>query len=148
MPSYLSGSSSVTRLELHVCFKVKYCHTVFDDPTFTARCAELLRAVGAKEQVLIKEMGFDRDHVHMVWQVRVTHRLDQLAKAFKGTTGKALLAEFPTIKRRWFWRSGLWSGVIFADSIGRDPEQIAAYVRNQGKPRFPPSQTVISRFTN
>jgi len=36
------------------------------------------------------------------------------------------------MKSKFFWGSGLWSPTVYFDSIGQDPEQISAYVRNQG----------------
>jgi len=40
------------------------------------------------------------------------------------------------MKSKYFWGSGLWSPMIYFDSIGQtgqDPERIANYVRNQGQ---------------
>ena len=124
-------------LEVHVSFNVKYRHTVFDNYAFRARCAELLAAAAASIGVVIVEMGFDRDHVHMVLRLRSTHSLSGVAKTLKGGSARALLTEFPEIKKRFFWGSGLWSGALFGDSVGREPDAIRAYVRNQGKPRAP-----------
>ena len=147
MTVFTRGSSSVTRLEEHVCFKAKYCHRVFDYPAFRARCEEIFREVAEKHGVVIHEMGFDGDHVHMDWQIRPVDSLSGLAKAFKGTSGRKLLREFPQFKREFFWGSGLWSGVIFGDTVGKDPGQIRAYVRNQGKrAKLLPGQRSIGGF--
>ena len=132
MTEYVRGSSSITRIELHVSFKTKYCNNVFDIEEFRERCEQLFMQVAEEQQVIIKELGFDGDHVHMIWLIKVWHRVDQLAKSFKGTTGRKLMHEFPDIKRKYFWGSGLWSGVIFGDTIGKDPEEMGQYVRSQG----------------
>jgi putative transposase len=144
MTDYVRGSSSYTRLEIHLAFKVKYCHRVFDIPDFRKRCEQIFREVGAKEQVVIEEMGFDGDHVHMSWLMKVYHRADLLSKAFKGTSGRKLLREFPAIKRQYFWGSGLWSGVIYCDSMGKDPDAMKTYVRNQGKK--PKDQRTVAEY--
>ena len=128
----IKGSSSITRLEAYVSFKVKYCHKVFDYVEFKKRCEEIFYKVAEKQDLIIEEMGFDRNHVHMTWLMRVYHRVDQLSKALKGTSGRKLLKEFPEIKKKYFWGSGLWSGVIYADSIGKDPIMMNNYVKNQG----------------
>ena len=149
MSEYIRGSSSFTRLEEHVTFKVKYCRRVFDCLEFQARCREIFRQVAEEQGVIIHEMGFDGDHVHMDWQFKPTHRLTDLAKAFKGTSGRKLLHEFPEIKSKYFWGSGLWSGVIFGDTVGKDPEQIRTYVRNQGeKAKNQRSVEEFARLTN
>ena len=132
---FIRGSSSYTRIEIHVSYKTKYCHKVFDFVEFKARCAEILYEVAMQQRIVIKEMGFDGDHVHMDIVIRNTHRLCDVDKAFKGTSGKKLLKEFPQIKRRYFWGSGLWGSQDFGDSIGRDRTVIENYVKNQGKNR-------------
>jgi putative transposase len=148
MTDFIRGSSSYTRLEEHVCFKAKYCHRVFDYPAFRVRCEEIFREVAEEQNVVIHEMGFDGDHVHMDWQIRPVHSLSKLAKAFKGRSGRKLLDEFPQFKREFFWGSGLWAPTIFGDTVGRDPDQIKTYIREQGKkPRLLPGQQLLASFS-
>ncbi|HLC67713.1 MAG TPA: IS200/IS605 family transposase [archaeon] len=146
---FVRGSSIFARLKVHVTFKVKYCHRIFGWDTLREECSRLFYEVAEKQGVVIEEMGFDEDHVHMVWAVRVTHRLDELAKVFKGTTGRKLLALHPFLKKRYFWNSGLWSGVIYADSIGSNYERICHYMRNQKLERatssIPPVYSDLTR---
>lgn len=130
---FVRGSSSYTRIEIHVSYKVKYCHKVFDFVEVKERCAEIFYEVAAQQRVIIKEMGFDRNHVHMDTVIRNTHRLCDVDKAFKGTSGRKLLKEFPALKRRYFWGSGFWGRQDFGDSVGRNPDVIRNYVKNQGK---------------
>ena len=134
MTDFVRGSSSIFRLEAHMSFKIKYCHNVFDIVEFKDRCTELLLLAAADIGVEVTEIGFDRNHVHMDIQwLRITLSADQIAKKLKGMSGRKLLKEFPGIKKRFFWGSGLWSPVIYGDSLGREPEQIRDYIRNQGK---------------
>jgi putative transposase len=140
--SYVKGSSSITRLEVHVMFKTKYCHEVFDFKDFERRCREIFSDVAEKQKVIIEEIGFDKNHVHMVWLIRVYHSVAMLAKMFKGTSGRKLLQEFPEIKRKYFYGSGLWSGVIFGEGVGRAPEGARKYVREQGAKK----QSTLDKF--
>jgi putative transposase len=128
---FIRGSSSYARIGLHVTFKVKYCHEVFDIEAFRNRCREIFMCTASEQRVCIEEIGFDGDHVHMVWQVMITHQIDRLVKIFKGRSGKFLLREFPEVKRKYFWGSGLWGAQVYVDSIGRNMEQTKNYVRNQ-----------------
>ena len=132
MNQFISYSSSIGRLELHVSFKAKYCHKVFMTEQITNRCKEIFQEVAEKYGMVIKELGFDQDHVHMVIQLNPSMSVSQAAKLLKGTSGRKLLQEFPYMKRKYFWGSGLWSPTIYFDSIGQNPEQISNYVRNQG----------------
>ena len=148
MTELVRGSSSVFRIEAHMSFKIKYCHNVFDIVftfgecsslkvmimEFKDRCTELLLEAAANVGIEITELGYDRNHVHLdIRWMRITLSVDQIAKKLKGTTGRKLLQEFPGIKKRFFWGSGLWSPVIYGDSLGREPDQIREYIRNQGK---------------
>ena len=148
MTDFIRGSSSVFRLEAHMSFKTKYCHNVFDIAEFKERCRELLLLAAGDIGVEVTEIGFDRNHVHMDIQwLRITLSVDRISKKLKGTSGRKLLREFPGIKKRFFWGSGLWSPVIYGDSLGREPEQMHGYVRNQGK-KSKVHETSLKRFFN
>lgn len=132
MQSNLSSySSSYGRLELHVCFKVKYCHPIFRIEQIANRCKEIFYEVAEKYNMVIKEIGFDKDHVHAIIQLSPCMSVSQAAKLLKGTSGKKLLQEFRYMKRKYFWGSGLWSPTVYFDSLGREPEQMRNYVRAQ-----------------
>jgi putative transposase len=129
-------SSSVGRNVLHLSFKTKYCHNVFNFPEVQKRCEEIFREVCEKRRWVLREIGFDQDHVHITIDAG-TKGPEDVAKALKGTTGKKLLKEFPYIKKTYFWGSGFWSPTIFFDSLGeRTITDMDAYARNQGLPRI------------
>ena len=130
--NFIRGSSSIVRLEVHVSYKVKYCHKVFDFVEVKNRCEAIFREVAAELRIEIKEIGFDRDHVHMDIMMLHTQRLCDINKTFKGTSGRKLLKEFPFLKKKYFWGSGLWGAQAYGDSVGRDPTIIRNYVKNQG----------------
>jgi putative transposase len=118
MNQFVSYSSSVGRLELHISFKVKYCHKVFESDLIKNRCKQIFDEVASKNSIIIKEIGFDKDHVHLIVQLNPSMSVSQAAKLLKGTSGRKLLQEFPYMKRKYFWGSGLWSPTVYFDSIG------------------------------
>ena len=125
-------SSSVGRNLLHLRFKVKYCHEIFNDMEVEKRCEEIFREVSECKRWLLRETGFDRDHVHITIDAG-TKGPEDVAKALKGTSGKKLLKEFPYLKKKYFWGSGLWSPAIYFDSLGeRTVLEMDNYTRNQG----------------
>lgn len=146
MEGFVRGSSSYVRLEVHTGFVVKYRHKVFNDPQFRDRCKEILYEAAAEIGVTIVVTGFEPDHVHLDLFMRAANSLSQVAKALKGTSGRKLLAEFPDIKRRLFWGSGLWSPALFGDSLGSDREAVRSYIRNQGACKKQPN-SLRSYFT-
>ena len=148
MAEFVRGSSSIFRIEAHMSFKTKYCHNVFDIVEFKDRCTELLLEAAAGIGVEITEHGYDRNHVHLdVRWMQISLSADRIAKKLKGATSRRLLMEFPGIKKRFFWDSGLWSPVIYGDSLGREPEQIRSYIRNQGL-KSKATEMSLRRFFN
>jgi len=124
-------SSSIGRALFHLCFKVKYCHKVFENKEFEQRCRELLFEAASRAGIIIYEIGFDRDHVHLIADIGL-HSIPEAVKLLKGYSAHKLLDEFPHVKKRYFWGSGLWSPAIFFESVGQDYGFVADYVRNQG----------------
>ena len=132
--SIKSYSSSVGKNVMHVCFKAKYCRKVFDDERVKTRCAEIFQETAGRYGMDIREIGFDRDHVHLTIDAGPNHSPASMAKALKGNSGHRLLREFPHLKQGYFWGSGLWSPAYYFDSMGeRTSSEIDEYVRNQGK---------------
>ncbi len=143
----IKRSSSVVRHTMHMCFKVKYCHKVFQYARAEQLCRSVFCKVSAENKWIIYELGFDKDHVHLVIDIGFAD-VSVVAKKLKGTSAKKMLRTFPWMKRQYFWKSGFWSAAYFADSVGRNAEQILYYVRNQGKPKQPISQTNLGSFLN
>jgi len=131
---FIRGSSSYTRLEFHVSYKVKYCHEVFEIPEIKQECEEIFYEVSRKYEFVIKEIGFRRDHVYLILLLKVTQSLAMVSKWLKGTSGFKILKKYPEVKAKYFWGSGFWSPVIYADAVGasgQNPERLYSYVRNQ-----------------
>ena len=131
-------SSSVGKLVVHLGFKAKYCHKIFVHKEIQQRCKEIFYEVADAHGILITEIGFDKDHAHIVADIGLKS-IPEVAKLLKGTSAKFLLREFPLLKQQYFWGSGLWSPIVYFDSVGRNLEDISSYVRNQGLPRNTPS---------
>jgi REP element-mobilizing transposase RayT len=115
------------------------------------RCEEIFREVCEKHRWILREIGFDQDHVHITIDAGTNGPKD-VAKALKGTSGKKLLSEFPGIKKTFFWGSGFWSPTIFFDSLGeRTITDMDTYTRNQGLPRnysFKTGQVRLDEFAS
>jgi putative transposase len=126
-------SSSIGRNVLHLSFKTKYCHNIFNFPEIQKHCEEIFLEVCKKHRWILREIGFAQDHVHITIDAGTDGPKD-IAKALKGTSGKKILSEFPHIKKTYFWGSGFWSPTIYFDSLGeRTITDMDAYARNQGQ---------------
>jgi len=129
-------SSSLGAMKAHVSYKAKYCHKIFNYPRIKARCEEIFLEVSKRYHFVIEEVGFDGDHVHLVIDAGVRYSMSDVAKLLKGTSTRKIFKEFPTFKRVFFWGSGMWSPVIYFDSVGEKTEESAShYVAMQGRSR-------------
>ena len=147
----VSYSSSIGRNALHMGFKVKFCHEIFDDKLVEKRCGEMFQEVCGKCGIILGAIGFDRDHVHIDVDGGPNYAPKDIAKLLKGTSGRKLLKEFPYLKKKYFWGSGLWSPAYYFDSIGnKTKEQIDEYIRNQGNktPKPAKGQRTLNQFTS
>ena len=142
----VSYSSMFGRLAAHVCFKVKFCHRIFDDARVKNRCEQIFRSVAETHGFGIDTMGFDGDHVHAAIDFGPSRCPEQVSKLLKGTSAKFLLREFPFLKREYFWGSGLWNPSYYCKSVGdRTYNETRDYVKNQGKPKH---QTTLTPYFN
>lgn len=125
-------SSANGRALFHFMFKVKYCHNIFDDEQVKNRCEVIFREVAQEKGFELGETGFDRNHVHSLIEIGVYSR-PQIAKFLKGTSAKKLLKEFPYLKQKYFWGSGMWNPSYWGDAVGEDEQRVTPYIKNQGK---------------
>jgi len=128
-------SSANGRALFHFMFKVKYCHNIFDDEQVKNRCETIFRKVAQEKDFVIMEIGFDRNHVHVLIEIGVYSR-PQIAKFLKGTSAKKILCEFPYLKQDFFWGSGLWNPSYWGDAVGEDEQRVTPYIKNQGVPKI------------
>lgn len=82
---YISYSSRKGRHLLHICFKVNYCHSIFDDKNIQKRCEEIFRQVELQEhKFTLEQIGFDRKHVHFLAELGPEASESYFAKKLKG----------------------------------------------------------------
>jgi putative transposase len=124
-------SHGVGRLYAHIRFKTKYCHNVFQkEPEFREACEKIFYEIAEENKIDIDIPGFDDNHVHMIVDIGLKS-IPDIKKIFKGTSGRKLLQQFPEIKKKYFWGSGLWARSVYFYGVGRDKKQMEEYVAKQ-----------------
>jgi len=124
---YAHGLSSVF---VHMSFKAKYCHKVFDIKEFREACETCFKETAEKYEIELKSVGFDSNHTHLIAGLG-KHSEPEIRKLFKGISGKFLLKQFPEIKKKYFWGSGLWGRQYYCYSIGSDMNTLKNYIKKQ-----------------
>lgn len=120
----------LSRIYAHMSYKIKYCHKVFDYKEFREACETCFKEIAKNYNIDISSIGFDSDHLHMVADLG-KYSEPQLRKIFKGISGYKLLKQFPEIKKKYFWGSGLWGRQYYCYSIGSDMNIIKNYIKKQ-----------------
>ena len=133
------------RIWIHVSLKVKYCHEVFDVREFREACQETMIEILETHKIEYDKIGFDSNHFHIILDLGLW-KISELIKVMKGISGYKLLKQFPEIKKKYFYGSGLWSGTKYAYSIGRDKNSIQKYIAKQKYFYVTKDQTTLLDF--
>jgi putative transposase len=131
MNGFISRSSSIGRHVMHIAFKVKYCRKIFEYESVRTLCEKIFRDVAQEMKIDVQEIGFDKDHVHIIVDIGL-YSIVEVAKKLKGVSGYKLLRTFKWLKKRYFWGSGLWNPATYFDSVGNNASAVRKYVKNQG----------------
>ncbi|MEK6873970.1 MAG: IS200/IS605 family transposase [Nanoarchaeota archaeon] len=123
-------SSMVGESWHHFSFKVKYCHPIFENQEVREACNKYLIEAFERNKLRYEEIGFDRDHVHGMIDIGLYSR-PQIAKLVKGYVAKKLFNQFPEIKKKYFYGSGLWNPASWIDAVGKNKDFMKGYIRKQ-----------------
>lgn len=127
-------SSAVGEAWMHCEFKIKYCHTIFDDEIYREAMHTLLLEAAYEYEIPVGEIGFDSDHIHFMADIGLYTRYE-IAKLLRGYTAKKFFEFFPELKKpRWFggkfWNSGFWNPSYYIGSP-KNVWNTINYIKNQ-----------------
>ena len=126
-------SSSIGQLSVHICFVVKYRHKIFGFERIKVVCEHSFRETAEKYGLVIREIGFDIDHLHLIIDIPPRYSVSQIVRLLKGRSSRKLFKTFPWLRRKFFWGGKLWSPAYYFDSIGDvQSDVVERYVRQQG----------------
>ena len=108
------SAGGVHDLGYHVVWCPKYRRPVLSGPV-RGRCEELIRAKAAEHGWRIVALEIMPDHVHLFVKAHPSDSPSRIANQFKGSTSRALRAEFPHLRSR---LPTLWSKSYFAATVG------------------------------
>ncbi len=124
-------SSAVGDAWMHAMFKVKYCHRIFDFENVRKVCDFLFEEACEKYGIRLKKKSFSDNHLHAILDIGM-YRRSEVAKLIRGYVATKLLRTFPWLKKKYFWRSGLWNPSYYLESIGSgDLTRVERYLDKQ-----------------
>lgn len=128
---YRREKSSVSKINLHLVFVVKYRKQLFTKEILDSLKA-VMRGVAKKMNFKILEIEGETDHVHLLVEIPPKLAVSQMVNALKGVSSRMLRKNYPQLRRY----KSLWSPSYFAISCGGAPiDAIENYIREQSTPK-------------
>lgn len=130
---YWSGAHTKHRMLYHIVWIPKYRKRILDG-AIAQRIKELLEECAEVNRWRIDELNIQKDHVHMLVQLRPDVSVSRVVQLFKGKTSYMIRKEFPKLKEFYWGRpaDSFWGDGFFVEIIGQVSEdKIKVYIRNQ-----------------
>ena len=95
---------------------------------------ESLKGFKERYAVEIQELGFDRDHIHLLCKFLPKYSGGEVIRLIKSITARRILSEVKELKKE-LWGGEFWTdGYYIATISGRgNKEVIEKYIQNQGR---------------
>jgi len=84
----------------------------------------------------IESLEVASDHIHLFVQANPTDSPVDISKTFKSISAIFLFTQYPKLKERKFWGSGLWSRGTYYSTVGKvDEEIVKEYIESHSSHR-------------
>ncbi len=103
----LSGSHTVSQLQVHIVWVTKYRYHVLKGDV-QKRCRDLIVQVCDAEDIRILKGVVSKDHVHMHIEYPPNLSISDIVKKLKGRTSRKLQMEFKELSKR-YWGKHFWA---------------------------------------
>ncbi len=130
---YKRKSHCVYHCEYHVIISTKYRRKIFNEGIFEYIRLKLKKVEEHYPEINIKEINYDKDHIHMLIEIPPTISVGSAIRIIKSNTSKGLKQKFPFLSEVYWGSDGIWSDGYFASTVGINEKAIRAYIENQGK---------------
>lgn len=125
------NSHQVYELGYYIIFCTKYRHKILVGEVEIA-CRNAIAETCAAYGWTLKEIEVMPDHVHMFVTANPQTAPAEIARTVKSISAVRIFTQFPTLKGRKFWGSGLWSPSTYFGSVGHISEDtVRKYIQTQ-----------------
>jgi putative transposase len=129
MDEYKSLNHTKWECKYHVVFIPK-CRRKSLYHELRRHLIEVFRRLAQQKESLIEEGHLMSDHVHMLIGIPPKYAVSQVVGYLKGKSAIHLARTYGERKRN-FTGQHFWARGYFVSTVGRDEEQIRAYIRDQ-----------------
>ena len=124
-----SLSHSKWRCKYHIVFAPKYRRQVIYG-TIKQDIGKILRQLCENKGVEILEAELCKDHIHMLVSIPPSQSVAQFVGYLKGKSSLMIFDRHANLKYKYGNRH-FWCRVYYVDTVGKNTEKIAEYIRNQ-----------------
>jgi putative transposase len=127
---YWNGAHNKTRLMYHIVWIPKYRKRILVGAV-GKRLNELFLQCAEMRGMEIHEINIQKDHVHMLIQVKPDVAISKVVQLLKGSSSRIIREEFPELEE-FLWGKSFWADGYFAETVGvLSLEKIREYIINQ-----------------
>jgi putative transposase len=129
---YWTGAHTKHRMLYHIVWIPKYRKRILEG-AIAKRIKELLMECAEVNRWRIDELNIQRDHVHMLVQLRPDVSVSSVVQKFKGRSSYLIRKEFPSlVEFYWGKPDSFWGDGFFVETVGQINEsKIKEYIQNQ-----------------
>jgi putative transposase len=129
---YWTGAHTKHRMLYHIVWIPKYRKRVLEGK-IAKRVEELIRECVDVNRWKIDEINIQRDHVHMLIQLKPDISVSKAIGLIKGKSSYIIRKEFPHLEEFYWGKSdSFWGDGFFVETVGQVNETvIKEYIRNQ-----------------
>ncbi len=124
---------NVSECYYHIQITVKYRKSLLDERVQEVM-KESLKGIKERYAIEIEQLGFDKNHVHILCRFLPKYSGGQVIRLLKSISARMILKELPELKKElWggeFWTDGYYIGTV----SGRGTKEVIEnYIKNQGR---------------
>ena len=128
---YYTNNHSCFLLTAHLVLVTKYKNPVLQGKV-KKYVYQLIRETMEAENITIREMNGEADHVHILFDYAPDVKLTELVNKIKSRTSRLARRDYPAEVNKYYWKPLFWTNSYFLGSVGVNTAEIVEeYIRNQ-----------------
>jgi len=124
---------TVYKTQYHIVFVTKYRRKILVrgvEEWLKLRLQEIRKY---KPDLEYKEIGMDKDHVHLYMVIPPKYSVSEIVKHIKSNTSRDMKIRFEFLAKVYWGTDSIWSTGFFVSTVGIDEATIRRYVQMQGE---------------
>ena len=128
---YYTNNHSCFLLTVNMVLVTKYRRPVLQGKVRDYVYA-LIRETMESENIIIREMNGEADHIHILFDYAPDIRLSELINKIKSRAARLVRRDYPVEVGEYYWKPLFWTNSYFLGSVGSNTTEIVKeHIQNQ-----------------